>query len=208
MKKKYLRPALAFIVLVILGVLWFWGYRAVNARYELLIAPDKTVTYEIGQTVPIGPEPENLLKPEGLSGYCYRVNSWQIVDTDNYLQEQQLEDPWLEDGIKPEKLMLVSVTILNDNSGLYGFPLTSLYLKGAQAYCNISVSLCKDLNPEIIPYCNLSLPVSCEATVTIPFALQKMQFTYYHWTNLEDYPFYFGCDVVNEGWEKRIVPLN
>lgn len=208
MKKKYLRPALAIIVLVILGVLWFWGYRAVNARYEPLIAPDKTVTYEIGQTVPIGPEPENLLKPYGLDGFCYRVNSWQIVDTDTYLQEQRLEDPWQEDGIKPEKLMLVSVTVINDNNGLMDFPLTSLYLKGAQADSTLAVSLCNDLNADVIPYCNLSLPVSCEATITLPFALQRMRFTYHHWKNLEEYPFYFGCHAVNEGWEERIVPLN
>lgn len=209
MKKKFLRRILVLTLVAVLAIGWFVAYRAVNKWYEPLSNPTTTVTYEMGQRVPIGPEPENLLKPDGMDGYSYRVEHWEIVDTDNYLQDMNLTDPWQEDpSIKPEKLLLVTVTVTNENNGLKALNLLDLRVNMDPVQLLSSQQLCYDFYPEGTYPASLSLAITEEATVTLPYELNKYEFSWRHWRNLEDLPFYMYCLGVNEGWEKRIVPFN
>ena len=209
MKKKGLRRILVLTLVAVLAIGWFVAYRAVNQWYEPLSNPTTTVTYEMGQRVPIGPEPENLLKPDGMDGYSYRVEHWEIVDTDNYLQDMNLTDPWQEDpSIKPEKLLLVTVTVTNENNGLNALNLLDLRVNMDPVQLLSAQQLCYDLYPQGSYPASLSLAITEEATVTLPYELNKYEFSRRHWRNLEDLPFYMYCLSVNEGWEKRIVPFN
>lgn len=208
MKKKGLRRILVLTPVTVLAIGWFVAYRAVNRWYEPLRNPTKTVTYEMGQRVPIGPEPGNLLKPEGKDGYSYRVEHWEIVDTDDYLQEMNLTDPWQEDpSIKPEKLLLVTVTVTNENNGLNALNLLDLRVNMDPVQLLTAQQLCYDFYPEGNYPASLSLAITEEATVTLPYELNKYEFSWRHWRNLEDLPFYMYYLSVNEGWEERIVPL-
>ena len=199
---KKLRRILLCLLAASLAVGWYLGYRAVNKWYEPLIRPDITVTYDMGEIVPIGPEP-NVLHPDELDGYCYRVNSSQIVDTVAYLTENSLEDPWGGDwSIKPEKLLLVSVTVINDGNLKNDFNLFTLGVKGAME----NADLANAINPELKGN-TLSLALGEEATVTIPFELKKLTFSFRSWRRIEEYPFYLFCNTRNEDREDRIVPL-
>lgn len=205
--KKGLRRILISVLVAAVAVGWYIAYRAVNRWYEPLLPYGETVTYEMGQWVPIGPEPANIIQSEEFGGYNYQVNSWQIVDTDAYLQENQLDDPWVEPGTKPEKLLLVTVTIENDNSKVTDFNLYRMEAKTKQVKLDISDALCASIN-ECLEYpMDISVPVSAKVTVTLPYMLFRHRFSGTHWRNIEDRPFYIKCPVVNPNWENRIVPL-
>ena len=209
MKKKGLRQILVLTLVTVLAIGWFVAYRAVNKWYEPLRNPTTTVIYEMGQRVSIGPEPENLLKPEGKDGYSYRVEHWEIVDTDDYLQKMNLtDDAWQDDPfLKPEKLLLVTVTVTNENNGMNALNLSDLRVNMDPVQMAPTQRLCYDYYPQGSYPGSLSLAITEEATVTLPYALNKFEFSGRHWRNLEDLPFYMYCLSVNEGWEKRIVPL-
>lgn len=68
MKKKGLRRILVLTLVTVLAIGWFVAYRAVNKWYEPLRNPTTTVTYEMGQRVPIGPEPKTSSNPTGWTG--------------------------------------------------------------------------------------------------------------------------------------------
>lgn len=210
MKKKGLQRILVLTLIAVLAIGWLVAYRAVNRWYEPLRDPTKTVTYEMGQRVPIGPEPENLIKPEGMDGYSYRVEHWEIVDTDDYLQDMNLTDgAWQDDPfLKPKKLLLVTVTVTNENNGMNALNLSDLRVNMDPIQMAPTQRLCYDYYPQGSYPGSLSLAITEEATVTLPYALNKFEFSGRHWRNLEDLPFYMYCLGVNEGWEKRIVPLN
>jgi hypothetical protein len=188
---------------------WYLGYRAVQNWYAPLINQGTTVTYAMGEIVPIGPEP-NVLKPEELDGYCYRVNSSRIVDTDTFLQESKQEDPWEEKDIKPEKLLLVSVTVINEGNLKKDFNLFQFDIKGrTMVGIKEEDQLAAAINPELKDNA-LPLALGDEATVTIPFGLYQDDFSTRSWRNLEEYPFSIYCHVQNKGevgWETRSVPL-
>lgn len=208
MKKKGLRRILVLTLVAVLAVGWFSAYRAVNQWYEPLCDPTTTVTYEMGQRVPIGPEPENLLQPEGMDGYSYRVEHWEIVDTDDYLQEMDLTDAWQDfQDLKPEKLLLVTVTVTNENNGSNAFNLLNLRVNMDPVQLHTSQRLCYDFYSQGNFPASLSLAITEESTVTLPYELNKFEFSRRHWRNLEDLPFYMYYLSVNEGWEQRIVPL-
>lgn len=208
MKKKGLRRILVLTLVAVLAIGWFVAYRAVNQWYEPLSNPTTTVTYEMGQRVPIGPAPENLLKPEEMDGYSYRVEHWEIVDTDDYLQEMNLTDAWQDfQDLKPEKLLLVTVTVTNENNGSNALNLSDLRVNMDPVQLATTQQLCYDFYPEGSYPGYLSLAITEEATVTLPYPLNKYEFSRRHWRNLEDLPYYMYCLGVNEGWEQRIVPL-
>jgi len=208
MKRKSLWRILILALVAVLAIGWFVAYRAVNRWYEPLRTPTTTVTYKMGQKVPVGPEPKNLLKPDGLDGYSYRVENWEIIDTDDYLQDMNLTDAWQEDpSLKPKKLLLVTVTVTNENNGLNNFNLSDLRVNMDPVQLFPTQQLCYDFHPEGSYPGSLSLAITEEATVTLPYALNEYEFSWRHWRNLEDLPFYMYCLGVSEGWEERIVPL-
>lgn len=208
MKKKGLRRILILGLVAVLGIGWFVAYRAVNRWYETLIIPTNTVTYEMGQRVPIGPEPENMLQPDGWSGYSYRVHDWKVVDTDAFLQENQLSTIWSEEDLKPEKLLMVTLTLSNENNVLKDFSLFQLKVGTQLSHTVLEEKLCAELNEGVEYPADIYVPLTEEVTLTLPYALYRSQFSSRHWRNLEDLPFYMTCQVLNEGYEKRIVPLH
>lgn len=209
MKKKGLRRILILGLVAVLGIGWFAAYRAVNKWYQPLIKVEPIVTYQMGETVPIGPAPENLLKPDEASGYSFRVDHWEIVDTKVYLQKMNLTDPWQEfPSLEPEKLLLVTVTITNENSGHKYFKLSDLRVNMDPVQLSPEQQLCYDYYPEGTYPGSISLAITEEAAITLPYALNRFNFSSRHWRNLDDLPFYMYCLAANKGWEKRIVPLN
>ena len=207
MRKIGLRRILVLGLITVLAVGWYVAYRAVNQWYAPLLMPLNTVTYEMNARVPIGPEPKNILSPDGWEGYSYRVHEWEIVDTDAFLQEHQLSDPWKEDGGKPEKLLVVTATVANENNALKDFSLYQLDVRTELSNTFLSEELCAELNEGVEYPADIFIPVTEEVTLTLPYGLRRSEFSGKHWRNLEDQPFYMTCHVTNEGWEKRIVPL-
>lgn len=208
MKKKGLRRILILGVIAVLAIGWFAAYQAVNRWYEPLLIPIKTVNYKMGQRVPIGPEPKNLLQPQGWNGYSYRVHEWKILDTDTFLEEYQLQDHWEEEDYKPEKMLVVTVTVANENNAQKDFSLFQLDVQTELSDAFLDETLCAELNKGVTYPADIFIPVTEEVTLTLPYGLRRAEFSTRHWQNLEDQPFYMICRVTNEGWEERIVPLN
>ena len=208
MKKKGLRRILILGLVAVLGFGWFVAYRAVNRWYEPLIIPTNTVTYEMGQWVPIGPQPENILQPDGWSGYSYRVHDRKIMDTDAFLEEYQLQPHWQEEDIKPEKMLVATVTVANENNALMDFSLFQLAVKTELSTTFLDEVLCAELNEGVEYPADISIPLTEEVTLTLPYGLRSESFSARHWRNIEQLPFYMTFTMVNENWEQRIVPLN
>lgn len=206
MKRKAWKRIALCIGAVTLAVSWYMGYRAVNARYWDLLPHYTTVTYDLGEAVPLGKEIRTDSK--GLEGYLYRVNSWELADREAYLREHQLENIFPEDAVLPERLMLVSVTIINDNNGGTPFSVNKLLLKGkfssSRAYLNTALYGALNVHEE---GSTVSPALSEETTIVLPFEIFKNQYAGSTWRNMEQAGFYITTSGTNTAMENRIVPL-
>ena len=138
--------------------------------------------YSMGEFVEVG---DNYIgKYNGLNGYGFRVDKFEIVDGDSYCQKLNYN------GEHGEKLALVSITLRNKGSQ-EGIWLTDLNLIGEDNYVGMNWDLLLLANPGLEGSTGIRLSPGMEYALVIPYDLFQKHFGRKTYNNIEEYPFCF-----------------
>ncbi|MBQ3214572.1 MAG: hypothetical protein IJB11_00480 [Oscillospiraceae bacterium] len=213
MRRKIVKLTAFLAVFSLLAGLWFWRYQAVQEKYRTYYRTEESVYYEMGEFVTMGPC--NAYKMRNIEGYSFRVDDYRLVDYSTYLTERNMADPLAETGqIIPNKLMLVTLTVRNDDNHVEkdywttGFSIHSVDLSGSGLVTSITNDLFLALNPELEDSV-LFLELGEEVTITLPYGLNREYFSDWTWHHLKDYQFSISVSEVNDGHTiRRTVKLH
>lgn len=201
MRKRIVKIIAFLAAFSLLAGLWFWRYQAVQEKYRPYRSTKEKVYYEMGEYVTMGPI--NAYKMRDIEGYSFRVEDYRLVDYQAYLTERSMVDPIAETGQNiPDKLVLVTVTIRNDDNyatgdlWTTGFSIHGVNLSGSGLVSGVTNELFLALNPELEDLV-LWLELGEEVTVTIPYGLNREYFSDWTWHHLEDYRFSVSVSEVN-----------
>ena len=178
--KRYGKLLIICLVVVLAG-LWFWRYKSVNDYYAS-ISKQGIRYYSMGEFVEVG---DNYIgNDNGLNGYGFRVDKFEIVDGNSYCQELNY------DGEHGEKLALISITLRNKGSQ-EGIRLTDLNLIGEDTYVGMNWDLLLLANPGLEGSTGIRLSPDTEYALVIPYDLFQKHFGRKTYKNIEEYPFCF-----------------
>lgn len=203
MRKRVVKITALLAAFSVVAGLWFWRYQAVQEKYRAYYRTEESVYYEMGEFVTMGPF--NAYKMRDIEGYSFRVDDYRLVDYSDYLTERNMSDPIAVTGQNvPDKLMLVTMTIRNDDNHAEkdywttGFSIHSVHLSGSGLVSTITNDLFLALNPELEDMV-LFLELGEEVTITIPYGLNREYFSDWTWHHLQDYQFRISVSEVNYG---------
>lgn len=201
MRKRAVKITAFVATFSLLAGLWFWRYQAVQEKYRPYRSTNETVYHEMGEFVTLGPF--NAYKMRDIEGYSFRVDDYRLVNYQAYLTERNMADPIAETGQNiPDKLMLVTMTVRNDDNHATGdlwttgFSIHPVKLSGSGLVSSVINELFLALNPELEDLV-LFLEQGEEVTVTIPYSLNLEYFSDWTWSHLEDYQFSVSVSEVN-----------
>lgn len=169
-------------VVFLLTIGWFWRYSSLN-RYYRSLSDKSRETYQIGEIVPFGTD--FMDKDMCVDGYSIRVNKFEIEDYDSYLASAPFT---LENAAtSPDKVALVYVTLLNENSNAEGVMLTELKLHGIDNYSGLNWDILLAANPVLKGNYGIRLSTGTEYDLVIPFDLDQTYYGAYTWKHLDEY---------------------
>lgn len=178
--KRYGKILIICLVVVLAG-LWFWRYKSMNDYYASL-SKQSICYYSMGEFVEVG---DNYIgNDNGLNGYGFRVDKFEIVDGNSYCQELNY------DGEHGEKLALISITLRNKGSQ-EGIRLTDLSLIGEDNYVGMNWDLLLLANPGLEGSTGIRLSPDTEYSLVIPYDIFQRYFSRKTYKNIEEYPFFF-----------------
>lgn len=195
MKKKYI-IALTLALLLVAG--WTWRYVSMNAYFDSLVTTKKE-TYQIGDVVPF--EDDTGEWKTNLNGYSLRVDNFDVMDFDTYAGSIDFEpDEYYYPG---EKVILISVTLFNDDSDADGVMLTDYNLYGVDQLINLDWDLLIAANPVLEGNYGIQLLSGTECKLVLPYKLQREYFGTWTWNHFDDYELYLK--LTSNPTEKIIV---
>lgn len=183
MKKKVL---LFLIVVFVLAGGWIWRYDSLNQYYEMITNNAQEV-HSIGDTIHF--EQDYIDYGLEADGYSLRVDSFELIDFDEYICSQNIEPAQFDN--RPNKVALVSITIMNDGSKADGVALAELELFGIDEWLPVNYELLDTLNPVLKGNLGISLAEGTEYQVVLPYGLYKNSFSSGTWNHLDEYNFFF-----------------
>lgn len=170
--------------LVLLTVLWTWQYITVNNYYAQM---DKSSIqyFPMNEDVPFG---DDFIEwNEQANGYYVRVNRFEILDYDEYWEENCFNHaPMLE----AEKIALVHITLRNDDSNSAGIYLTDFVLHGIDSYQGMDWEALTAANPILAGGFGIRLASGTQQEFVLPYYIKMDSFGIDTWRNIENYPFY------------------
>lgn len=186
---RKIRNILLVILTLALAAGWLWRYITMNSYYDAMIADYITQTYAVGDIVSFGTDYSgaDFSGKGGLEGYSIRVDKVEIVDYDSYITSENLileDDPYRVD---PDKLVLVHITLLNENSEADGVMLSGLPLMSRADNIPIDYNVLAALNNGNY---GVHLSQQTQYSTVIPYQLFKDHFRPSTWRNLETQSFY------------------
>lgn len=187
MKRKHIAALAAAIVLT---AIWTFRYVTMNEYYDSLTSDSKEM-YMIGDVVPF----ENDLGEMGvnLNGYAVKVEKFEILNMDEYVQSLNLE----ADEYRPlgEKTALVYITLSNQNSDAQGVMLTDFGLRGIDNIVSMDRDLLTASNPILQGNYGVSLSPGTNCRLVLPYILQKDYFDVWTWNHIESYGMYLRMTI-------------
>lgn len=183
--KKALSFILAFAVIASLAGLWTWRYITLNRYYDDLDNGSYQL-YQMGELVPFEDDGNDLYTD--LNGYFVRVDGYEICDYDKYLEDGDFAITQDKNG--SDKLVLVYITLINENCEPNPVSLLDLHLRGVDTPLNMDWDLLPMANSALGGYTALALAPGTEQQLVLPYGLRKSDFEGSTWRNLEEYSLY------------------
>ena len=185
MKKRTKRLLILAAALLLAG-LWVWRVVTLNRFYRELDNSEREM-YSIGDIVPYE---RDYIGKDTLEGYSLRVDSVEIRDWESYLAEGNYT---LEGAhSRPEKLLLVTVTLFNEDNVNEEdvFWLTELKCTGEDSVIHLNWDLVKVINPYLEgQYLGAQVAPGSSVQLVLPFSLWKFQLSGV-WNHLDSYHMY------------------
>ena len=182
---KKLFASLLIAVVILFSLFWVWRYVTLNEYYDSICNIDKTVYYS-GEIVPFGED--RIGGYNQADGYSIRVNSFSMVDYISYIKDSEISVD--NQFASPEKIALVYITLINDNSDAEGVMLTDLQLHGIDNYIGMDWDLLYEINPILQGNPGICLPHNTEVDLILPFDVYRSYFGSRTWRQLDDYTWY------------------
>ena len=176
-------------LLALLVAGWVWRYTTMNAFYASKTSSRREI-YPVGEAVPFGTDV--YAGKSRAEGYFLRVDSFEIVDREEYAEKNGLDPETMRAG---DRLALVHVTLVNKNSEAEGVSLTEFQLHGVDNYAGLNWDLLLTANPVLGENYGIRLSKGTEYALTIPYDLDKQYFSTYTWNHMNRYAFYFQVTV-------------
>ncbi|MBQ7344878.1 MAG: hypothetical protein IJW45_02295 [Oscillospiraceae bacterium] len=206
MTKRKWRWIVGTLVFAILAGLWTWRYCKTQAEFAPLIRPSSVEYYEMDETVSIGPI--TAYKEDVLTGYSFCVDESEIMDYDAFLERFGADDPLTEKDNIPDKILLLTVTVRNEDNSVSDFSLFKFKCHGTGASASFRRELLKLVAPELEDV-TLDLALGDEITVMIPYELRRDQFSDWSWWHLDDFEMYLSILEITEEYDlRRAVKVN
>ena len=182
---KGTKNKVVIIVIVTVLLVWVLQYCSLNSYYKSL-SNNVSEIYQTGDVVLFGADYIN--KGMQASGYAIRVNSFRIECYQDYIISTNLtiDSP----RIIPDKLALVEILVINQDSSAEGIMLTEFSLHGVDNYVGINRELFSALNPGLAGNYGIHLEPGEEYTIILPYNLIASQFGTGDWYNINEYQFY------------------
>ena len=173
-------------MLLICTVLWTWRYISMNRYYDSF-GNISEIIYQIGDIVPL--DNNRLGGFYQADGYSFRVNSFDIVNYEEYTLETGTQFNNLYKN--PEKLGILNITLFNSDSNADGIMLTELKLHGIDNYVGMNWDLLVALNSILEGNVGIKLPHNTEVDLILPYNIPQEYFSSRTWKNLDDYAWFF-----------------
>lgn len=173
------------IVAVVLAGLWVWRYTTMNTYYDSF-ANIRNVVYQAGEVVPFGDD--KLVSTDNAKGYSIRVNSMEILEPQEFVQETGISLYNL--AIKPERIALVYITLFNEESDAEGIYLIDFELHGIDNYVGMNWALLAELNPVLQGAYGIRLEDHTQYELVLPFNVFEQYFDGYTWSNMDSYDWF------------------
>lgn len=172
------------VVLALVAIFLLWGIRVytVNRSYDIDRIP--TENFSIGEWVPYNNE---YSYGEMVSGYSICVNSFNIIQCDEFLAEfgKNRDDFTVGEGFG-EKVGIVSATVLNvSNQTGQSVNLGEMKLYGKDFYSIQFIELFEISNPDLNGSLGVILEPGESKDVQLVFSFRKEDFSLLSWKKLE-----------------------
>lgn len=182
---KETKCKLVTIVIVTVLLVWILQYCSLNKYYKTLSNNVKEI-YQTGEVVPF--DTDYINKGMQANGYAIRVDSFRIECYQDYINSINLtvDNP----RVTPEKIALVEISVLNQDSCAEGIMLTAFSLHGVDNYVGLNRELLSLLNPGLAGNYGIRLDPGEQYTIFLPYNLIASQFGASDWRNIYEYQFY------------------
>lgn len=200
--KKRLSFVLAFAVILSLAGLWTWRYIALNRYYDDLDNGSYQL-YKTGELVPFEDDGNDLYTD--LNGYSIRVDGYEICDYDQYLNDSNFAIA--QDENDPDKLVLVYITLINEDCDPNPVSLPDLKLRGVDTPLNMDWDLLPLANSVLDGHTALALNPGTEQKLVLPYGLWKNSFEGRTWRNIDEYTLYLQVTSTLTTKEVLLNPL-
>lgn len=179
------KKGLLILAGVLIAAVWLWRFRSVNKFYQNLNNTTVEI-YGISEEVPFEDDYVEIKEPA--NGYTLRVDDFKIVDYSEFVSSQHIK--LAEEGIAPEKLALIYLTLRNIDSTDPGVMLSDLKLIGIDQYAPLDWDLLSQLNPVLETGYGIALSQGASYQVIMPYQIYRISFSA-AWSKLNEYEFLF-----------------
>lgn len=179
--RKKIRLLLVIAVLMLLAAGWTWRYVTLNQYYDALDNGDVRL-YQSGELVPF--ENDGNDKDTNLNGYYIRVDDYEIRDYQEYLDDTGISIP--EDTSVPDKLVLITVTLINESCETNPVMVSDMVLHGVDFLTKMDWDVLLKANPILEGNTGIALNPGTECELILPYTLYKHQFKYSTWRNIDE----------------------
>ena len=141
--KVQTKKGIAVLLVVIVVALWVWRFLAVNRYYEK-IGVEK-VFYQLDEPIELG---ENVVAYWiSTEGYTLTFHNWALLCYEDVLKEFQISNEIVSQFTdKPEYVVIVPVTVYNEDNTEGALPLTDFTLHGIDWYTDWNAELMNVIN--------------------------------------------------------------
>lgn len=180
--KKPVRLILVLVVLALLAGGWVWRYVTLNKYYDDLDNTDFKL-YQAGEWVPFEDDGNDIYTD--LNGYYIRVDGYEVKDCEAYLEETGITLGAA--GSAPDKLALVTVTLVNESCASNRVMLGDMKLHGVDSVMFMNSEVLAKANPVLNGKTGIALEPGTECQLILPFGLNKDQFDGGTWRTIDNY---------------------
>lgn len=178
------------IIIVIIALCVLWAVRYINLNAKYINRHIETIEFKIGEVVTF--DEDYIAWGMNANGYSLRVDDFRIIEYDEsilLLPSTNIDVAYNDYMPTPERVGLVTITLLNDYSDAEGIWLPELILHGIDMYSDLNLELLSVLNPILNDSLGVTLFPNTEHSFILPYNLRKMHYNSHTWSNMDDREF-------------------
>ena len=198
--KKWVRWTIVLSVVALLAGAWTWRYVTMNRYYDDLDNSGYAL-YHIGDVVPFGIDGND--KSTDLNGYHFRVDGYEILPYQTYLDKIGAELPLRPDD--PDRLVLVYATLINEDCAPNLVMLPPLTLRGVDSAFMMDMDVLRAANPWLGSNAGLALDPGTEQALVLPYEVHDDSLRTQTLASLDEYEMYLQ---VTSGLTRKEVLLS